>query len=1054
MNVQRIANSYDDEDIFGPDEDLDEIEESLSGLKIEKNDLTSAPHIPAPIKEKEKSWAQMVDINAPFTEFNELVPELVLQFPFELDDFQKHAVYHLERGESVLVAAHTSAGKTVVAEYAIALAKKHHTRTLYTSPIKALSNQKFRDFRTKFEDVGILTGDVQINAEAKCLVMTTEILRSMLYRGADLIRDVEFVVFDEVHYINDIERGVVWEEVIIMLPPTVTMILLSATVPNTREFAEWLGRTKQKNVFVISTPKRPVPLEHFLYVKKETYKIVGPDKKFINAGWKAANDIINPPPPPKKPEVPTGRGDGGRGGQQQRGGRGGARGGQQQQQGRGGAAQVRGRGGYSAGSGAMSSRGPTPTSDRQLYTHLIGGLLKKKELLPAIVFVFSRKKVEEFAEMLSNIDLTSGSAEKSEIHVFIERCLENLKGTDKELPQVLRTRELLSRGIAVHHSGLLPIIKEMVEILFTRGLVKVLFATETFAMGVNAPARCVVFSSTRKHDGREFRNLMPGEYTQMSGRAGRRGLDETGVVLIVVNDEMPSELSLKQMILGTPTKLESQFRLTYNMILNLLRVQVLRVEDMIRSSFSENAGQQQLPQRQRDFEEAQKILAGIPTLPCPICSRDLSKYYDHSSRIMRINEEVRERVMKSPMGAKVLIPGRVVVLNNPFHRHELGVILMNAPSTNDPRFKSMVTGSSEVKNYFVLVLTEDSGDEEGVKKTKGTGPLPAARLRIPEGDKVSYEKMIITHADISFMTKSLIKDIDVDLIVKKNDDEEMERTAFKLYEEAQKYKLAGEATEYDWSKYKDLDFQELLSEKYDLWKQLPLFECNECADMDAHYGIIHEEKELQYKIAELAYKISDQNLAMLPEYHQRVDVLKALNYVDEHGVVQLKGRVACEINTANELILTELILDNAFADFEPAETVALLSALVFQEKSDFQPKLNDRLHEGVERILDVAYKMYDVQREFKVEGQDPEKLQFGLVQVVYEWAKGTPFKDITELTDVLEGSIVRNIVRLDETCREVRGAAKLIGDVALHTKMDAASEMIKRDIVFSPSLYF
>ncbi len=166
-------------------------------------------------------------------------------------------------------------------------------------------------------------------------------------------------------------------------------------------------------------------------------------------------------------------------------------------------------------------------------------MLKKKNLLPALVFSFSKKKCEEYANALGNIDLTSGGTEKSEIHVFCERSLNRLRGSDKELPQVLRMRELLSRGIGVHHGGLLPIIKEMVEILFTRGLVKILFTTETFAMGVNAPAKAVVFSGLRKHDGREFRELLPGEYTQMSGRAGRRGLDETGVVMIVCGDEPP-----------------------------------------------------------------------------------------------------------------------------------------------------------------------------------------------------------------------------------------------------------------------------------------------------------------------------------------------------------------------------------------------------------------------------------------------------------------------------------------------------------------------------------
>ena len=201
---------------------------------------------------------------------------------------------HLERHESVFVAAHTSAGKTVVAEYAIALSQKHMTRCIYTSPIKALSNQKFRDFHDDGIDVGLMTGDIQIKPEAACLIMTTEILRSMLYRGADLIRDVEWVIFDEVHYVNDAERGVVWEEVIIMLPEHINIIMLSATVPNTFEFADWVGRTKQKNVYVMGTLERPVPLEHFLYTgnskatSKELFKIVDSRGRLQQDGFKRA----------------------------------------------------------------------------------------------------------------------------------------------------------------------------------------------------------------------------------------------------------------------------------------------------------------------------------------------------------------------------------------------------------------------------------------------------------------------------------------------------------------------------------------------------------------------------------------------------------------------------------------------------------------------------------------------------------------------------------------------------------------------------------------------
>ncbi|KAJ1883289.1 Antiviral helicase ski2, partial [Kickxella alabastrina] len=278
--------------------------------------------------EPRREWAHIVDVAAGFPNFNLLVPQLAREFPFELDVFQKRAVYHLERGDYVFVAAHTSAGKTVVAEYAVALSQMHMTKTIYTSPIKALSNQKFNDFTKVFgeDSVGILTGDVKIRPEAPCLIMTTEILKNMLYRGADVLRDVEFVVFDECHYINDLERGVVWEEVIIMLPSHVSIILLSATVPNTKEFAEWVGRTKKRDIYVINTSKRPVPLEHYLYIgrnaaaDKEIVKIVDQAGTFDSNQWRDAYSAVNKAPAKVAPGNP---GQGGRGGNNSRGGRGG-----------------------------------------------------------------------------------------------------------------------------------------------------------------------------------------------------------------------------------------------------------------------------------------------------------------------------------------------------------------------------------------------------------------------------------------------------------------------------------------------------------------------------------------------------------------------------------------------------------------------------------------------------------------------------------------------------------------------------------------------------------
>ena len=611
-------------------------------------------------KRRGKEWAHMVDVKREITNFHELVPDMARTWPFELDTFQKEAVYHLENGDSVFVAAHTSAGKTVVAEYAIALAAKHMTKAIYTSPIKALSNQKFRDFRHEFDDVGILTGDVQINADASCLIMTTEILRSMLYRGADLLRDVEFVIFDEVHYVNDLERGVVWEEVIIMLPEHVTLILLSATVPNTYEFASWVGRTKKKDIYVISTPKRPVPLEHYLWADKAMHKIVDADKKFLDKGWKEANLAMSGrdkiAPSSNADNSSNQRGVANRAGRGQ-GGRGGSQRGGQPQRGRG---QPQRGGGNIARTGRGGGR-TTAAQDRNIWVHLVQHL-RKNNLLPCCIFVFSKKRCEENADALSNLDFCT-AAEKSAIHMIIERSLARLKPDDRILPQIRRLRELLARGIAVHHGGLLPIVKEVVEILFARTLVKILFATETFAMGLNLPTRTVVFSGFRKHDGRAFRDLLPGEYTQMAGRAGRRGLDPVGSVIIVSSgtDEAPPAATLRQMILGDPTKLRSQFRLTYNMILNLLRVEALKIEEMIKRSFSENATQALLPEHEKQVKLSESDLAKVKREPCDICNIDLERCHAASMAYQSSTRDLHLSIIAGPVGRRMFTPRRLIV---------------------------------------------------------------------------------------------------------------------------------------------------------------------------------------------------------------------------------------------------------------------------------------------------------------------------------------------------------------------------------------------------------
>lgn len=678
-----------EEEVVSEEEEEEEDIDSL--LPVEFPAFEPRSHLLAATAQKGgREWAHVVDVNKEISNFHDLVPDMAREWPFELDTFQKEAVYHLENGDSVFVAAHTSAGKTVVAEYAIALAAKHMTKAIYTSPIKALSNQKFRDFRNTFDDVGILTGDVQISPESSCLIMTTEILRSMLYRGADLIRDVEFVIFDEVHYVNDMERGVVWEEVIIMLPEHVTLILLSATVPNTYEFASWVGRTKKKDIYVISTPKRPVPLEHYLWSGKSMHKIVDSNKRFIENGWKEADDILSGRDKQKaqKAAEAQAQSQAARGGQQGRGrgqanARGGPRGGGQGRGGSQGGPGGRGRGqpaNRGTGNIARTGRGggrTTAAQDRNVWVHLVQHL-RKENLLPACVFVFSKKRCEENANSLSNQDFCTAT-EKSAIHMIIEKSLARLKPEDRVLPQILRLRELLSRGVAVHHGGLLPIMKEIVEILFAKTLVKVLFATETFAMGLNLPTRTVVFSGFRKHDGKSFRDLLPGEYTQMAGRAGRRGLDTVGFVIIVTSgrDEAPPAGALRRMMLGDPTKLRSQFRLTYNMILNLLRVEALKIEEMIKRSFSENATQALLPEHEKQVQLSEASLSKIKREPCTYCDVDLEACHQASVEYEKLTQELHLGLMASPVGKRLFMIKRLVVYRKVSWKFEIRRILLH-----------------------------------------------------------------------------------------------------------------------------------------------------------------------------------------------------------------------------------------------------------------------------------------------------------------------------------------------------------------------------------------
>jgi len=953
-------------------------------------------------KKRSFEWAVTTRIPDISSRFKELIPELALEFPFELDDFQKEAIYHLEKGETVFVAAHTSAGKTVVAEYAVALAIKHMTRVIYTSPIKALSNQKFRDFKDIFEDVGLITGDVSIKPDATCLIVTTEILRSMLYKGADLIRDVEWVIFDEVHYINDIERGVVWEEVIIMLPEHINMIFLSATVPNTAEFAEWVGLVKRKKVFVIKTEKRPVPLEHYLYVNKELYKIVDKEGNFLSMGYQAASAAFKEKEKAKQAKT----------------------------------------------SGKVPQRGGSKfdtklKSEKSEWIKIIT-VLKQKNLLPVVCFAFSKRKCEELAFGLGNTDLNEKN-EKAHVYQFIEASLQRLKGTDRELPQVIRIRDLLMLGIGIHHSGLLPIIKEMVEILFSRGLVKVLFATETFAMGVNMPARTVVFHSLRKHDGRDFRDLLPGEYVQMSGRAGRRGIDSVGTVIIVCSDGVPESMSLIKIVTGKTMKLESRFKLTYSMILNLFKFEgEFGVPDMMRRSFAELLNQRLANEYRESLRVAKEKLANLKSIECIRGDPDIENYYQLTLQERDVGNKMTKWILKSTLSTKYLRVGRVLIINSKTRN------LTNAIAV----FLKMTTlsmASERELEYFSTTDTTQSLNK--IVTVLALTRKPTQRWQ----DMYRIEELPLS--EVTTICDELIKIDANQILIRKNPD--AIKTAIEQLEDVMnKYvpDLPPALDPIKDLKIKDFDFMEMYVKHKEILQAMQKSKCQDCPLRAQQFEYAEKKWKLMEQIKDLTHLLSEESLSLMPEFRQRVSVLQRLKYIDNNNVVQLKGRCAREMNTVDALVGTELIFESVLAPLTPEEIASVLSSLVFQENSDVTPILTERLEAAKTHVINIAISLANLQIEcgMNLTPQEyvAEAVHTGLMEVVYNWAKQMSFASICTLTDVAEGTIVRTIVRLDETLRDFKNAARIIGDISLAKKLEEASQLIKRDIVFAASLYY
>ena len=521
-----------------------------------------------------------------------LTSEFMSKYSFPFDDFQQVGCQHLEDGKSVLVAAPTGAGKTIVGEFATYLAEHHGNRCFYTTPIKALSNQKYQDLVKVYgeSEVGLLTGDSSINSDARVVVMTTEVLRNMIYADSEAINELGYVVMDEVHYLADKFRGAVWEEILIHLPERIQIVSLSATVSNAEEFGEWL-KTVRGETEVVLSEIRPVPLYQHILIGNRILDL------FVDEG--RVNPEIVRLERNSVRRVP--------------------------------------------GSGSKSWKESKFSTIKSLTRPEVVEKLLHRNFLPVIYFIFSRAGCDAAVAscIREGLSLTN-TEEKEEIRRIIAIRTHELPHEDFGVLGFHEWSQALERGIAAHHAGLLPMFKETIEELFQRGLLKVVFATETLALGINMPARSVVLDKLVKWNGETHATISPGEYTQLTGRAGRRGIDVEGNALIMWSEEIDSGMAAG--LASTRTyPLRSSFSPTYNMTANLIsRFGRERARKSLGSSFAQFQADKAVVGLARQItknEQAVKSLRGEAS--CHL--GDISEYMERRAAIKELENQFSQR---------------------------------------------------------------------------------------------------------------------------------------------------------------------------------------------------------------------------------------------------------------------------------------------------------------------------------------------------------------------------------------------------------------------------
>ncbi len=873
-------------------------------------------------------------------------------YDFPLDEFQLEACRALEDGYSVLVAAPTGSGKTVVGEFAVHLALAEGRKCFYTAPIKALSNQKYTDLVRRYgpNTVGLLTGDNTINGEAPIVVMTTEVLRNMLYAGSATLAGLGYVVMDEVHYLADRFRGGVWEEVIIHLPDSVRLVSLSATVSNTEEFAEWLVTVRGETRVVVEE-FRPVPLWQHMMVKQRLFDLfttAGGESKLNPELNKATADEER-----RHRSIERGRGPG-------------------------------------RGRDRRPRRRDTPSRVDVVET------LDAEGLLPAITFVFSRAGCDAAVLQCLHANLRLNTpSEAKEVLAIVEERTSSIPDEDLHVLGYHEWLEGLRRGIAAHHAGMLPTFKEVVEELFTRGLVKAVFATETLALGINMPARTVVLERLVKWNGEAHVDITPGEYTQLTGRAGRRGIDVEGHAVVIWSHGV-DPASVAGLASTRTYPLRSSFRPSYNMAVNLVgQVGRERARVLLESSFAQFQADRAVVGLARQIQRNEEALDGyLEAMTCHL--GDFEEYAGLRRRLSDLEasaarEAAALRRAAAASSLEKLKPGDVIRI--PAGRRAGLAVILDPGVQPDGARPLVLTEERQVKR---LSLVDFPSPVEAID-----------RLRIPKSFNARSAQ---DRRDLASTLRA--REVDIP------DAAHRVRKRGGLDEAA-----AGEISQ--------------------LRAELRRHPCHGCADRENHARWAERYWRLKRDSDALQRRVDNRTNSIARVFDHVCDLLGHLGYLEGERVTN-DGRQLARIYAELDLLAAECLREGIWKGLSPPELAAVVSALVFEprETEPVAARLpRGRVPEVVDKMMTLWARLSKAEHERRLDFLREPSAAFAWA--AYRWTSGARLEAVLSDNDLSAGDFVRWIRQLLDMLGQISNAA----DEEVAATANKAIDALRRGVV-------